>query len=148
MVFATTAVPCGVLFSSPGCLCIVPILPAMPNLCSCTASRHPAHGTSHLVCVKPQEVPVSPFFQLVEVLSHPQLPTIRYQHQCMVGCAISPSPIFNLVLAHASPTDVFSCLGWSPRQPDRDGDSGSWDVGHPEPLLTCVGWAAWLGGKA
>lgn len=108
--------------------CIAPTLPAMPNLSSCAGSHHRALGTLHLVSVKPQEVPISPFLQLVEVPTPSQVPTVWYQHQCMVGYAISPSPICCLALAHPSPTDVFISLGRSLRQTNRDEGSGGWDV--------------------
>lgn len=120
--------------------CMAPISPALLILPGCTGSCHLTNKTSHFVCLGHQEVPISPFLQLIEVLDHPHFLTTWYQHQPLVGCDISTSPVCSLALP--SPTDVFSCLRRSPDSRIRMRAQSAVMWCHPEPLLTSVGWVA------
>lgn len=110
---------CSVGFCSapPGLLLHSPILPAMPNMSTCTGSLHHAHaGSLHLVCVKPQE----------SAQSHSALPPIfsssvwgdntHVQSSVLsprVPCAVCP--------LHIRALQMCSAIWEGPREPDRDG---------------------------
>lgn len=81
---------------------------------------------------------VSTFLQLVKVPTHPQLLTICYQHQNIVGCAVSPSPIA-VWPSHIPVLQLYSALfSWGGPQGSQTwmGAQGEGLWAHPETLFT------------